>query len=233
MFITAILCGFWSTNPVHATPESARDAERQKMVAEQIEARGIKAPAVLNAMRKVQRHLFVPKDEQPFAYEDRPLPIGHKQTISQPYIVAAMTDLLEPKKTDRVLEIGTGSGYQAAVLSTLVKHVYSIEIVEPLAKRAEKDLKASGFSNVTVVFGDGYQGLPKEAPFDAIIVTAAPPKIPQALIEQLKPGGRLVIPVGDIHQELKVLTKTATGIKTEKIFGVRFVPMTGQAQKKK
>ena len=227
-----ILFGLGSSCKVQASQLPHREDERAQMVTEQIEARDIKNPAVLRAMREVPRHLFVPQAHRRYAYEDRPLPIGHEQTISQPFIVAAMTELLAPEKTDKILEIGTGSGYQAAVLSKLVKHVYSIEIVKPLAERARKDLKSLGFENTTVIFGDGYQGLPKQAPFDGIIVTAAPPKIPKPLIDQLKVGGKMVIPVGEMRQELKLLTKTKDGIKTERVFGVRFVPMTGEAQKK-
>lgn len=226
-----VLCGLGSSCKVDAKQLPHRQNDRYQMVAEQIESRGIKNVSVLRAMREVPRHLFVPQAYRRSAYEDRPLPIGHQQTISQPFIVAAMTELLNPQRTDKVLEIGTGSGYQAAVLSRLVKHVYSIEIVKPLADRARKDLKSIGFENITVIFGDGYKGLPKHAPFDGIIVTAAPPEIPKPLLDQLKVGGKMVIPVGETRQELKLLTKTKDGIKTERIFGVRFVPMTGEAQK--
>ncbi len=202
------------------------------MVRRQIEARGITDPRVLEAMRAVPRHLFVPEAVRPSAYADHPLPIGHGQTISQPFIVALMTELLAPGEHHKVLEIGTGSGYQAAVLSLLVAEVFSIEIVEPLAKRAAADLERYGYDNVTVIAGDGYQGLPEEAPFDGIIVTAAPPYIPQPLVEQLKEGGRMVIPVGDAYQELKLLVKTGTGVEVKRVLPVRFVPMTGEVQKR-
>ncbi len=217
--------------PANAGEPSLFDRDRDRMVRVQIENRGIEDKRVLRAMREVPRHLFVPENVRRHAYEDRPLRIGLEQTISQPYIVASMTELLKLKRTDRVLEIGTGSGYQAAVLSRLVRHVYTIEIVEPLAKRAKKTLATLGYANVTVVAGDGYRGLPKHAPFDAVIVTAAPPRIPEPLVEQLKVGGRMVLPVGDVRQRLKVLVKTKGGAKVEDIYGVRFVPMTGEIRK--
>ncbi|WP_407354597.1 protein-L-isoaspartate(D-aspartate) O-methyltransferase [Luteimonas sp. R10] len=201
-----------------------------RMVDRQIEARGVRDPRVLEAMRTVPRHRFVPPERAAQAYRDHPLPIGHGQTISQPYIVAKMTELLQPERDDRVLEIGTGSGYQAAVLSRLVAEVYSIEIVEPLARRAETVLKELGYDDVTVRAGDGYAGWPEHAPFDAIIVTAAPERVPQALVEQLKPGGRMVIPVGPVHalQELRLIEKTENGaLRDRRIAPVRFVPMTG------
>ena len=202
------------------------------MVREQIEARGVTNPPVLEAMRTVPRHLLVPEDVRPWAYRDHPLAIGYRQTISQPFIVALMTELLAPDKDHKVLEIGTGSGYQAAVLSLLVAEVFSIEIVEPLAKRAAADLDKHGYDNVTVIAGDGYQGLPAEAPFDGIIVTAAPPYIPEPLVEQLKPGGRMVIPVGDDYQELKLLEKTGQGVEVRHVIPVRFVPMTGEVRQR-
>jgi protein-L-isoaspartate(D-aspartate) O-methyltransferase len=179
-------------------------------------------------MRDVPRHLFVPPEQQASAYEDRPLPIGHDQTISQPYIVALMTESVRPQPDDRALEIGTGSGYQAAVLSGLVAHVYSIEIVESLAREAEQRLRGLGYANVTVRAGDGYAGWPDEAPFDIIIVTAAPDHVPQPLVDQLRPGGRLVIPVGSIFtgQELQLLEKDDTGrVQTRHIAPVAFVPL--------
>lgn len=207
--------------------------QRQEMVEQQIKARGIKNPGVLAAMLKVPRHQFVPEEYRAFAYYDSPQPIGEGQTISQPYIVALMTELLEPEETDRVLEIGTGSGYQAAILAELVKEVYTIEIIESLAKRAEELLKNLGYTNVYVRCGDGFKGWPEAAPFDGIIVTCAPTEIPPPLIEQLKIGGKLVIPVGEFFQELIVATKTETGIEKKSIIPVRFVPMTGEAMKKK
>jgi protein-L-isoaspartate(D-aspartate) O-methyltransferase len=195
------------------------------MVQQQIERRGIEDPRVLQALRDVKRHLFVPEEERDSAYEDHPLPIGHGQTISQPYIVALMTETIEPKATDRVLEIGTGSGYQAAVLSKLVAEVYSIEIVEPLGRAAAERLQQLGFANVHVKVGDGYQGWPEHAPFDAIVVTAAPPEIPPALIEQLAEGGRMVLPVGTTFQELMLVQKKGGQILKRVITAVRFVPM--------
>ena len=205
-------------------------AMREKMVSEQIAARGVKDARVLEAMRAVPRHLFVPETQSEAAYGDHPLPIGHRQFISQPYIVATMTELLETNPGHRVLEIGTGSGYQAAVLSKLVSHVYSIEIIPELAETARRTLAQQGVKNVTVITGDGYRGLPKEAPFDGILVTAAPEEIPPPLLEQLKVGGRLVIPVGKWVQGLKVVTKKPDGFDTRSVLPVRFVPMTGEAE---
>ena len=196
------------------------------MVKNQLERRGIQDEEVLRVMRKTPRHLFVPKNLEDIAYEDGPLPIGEGQTISQPYIVALMTELLELNGNERILEIGTGSGYQAAILSPLVKEVYSIEIVKSLAENAEKKLKEMQYQNVTVKWGDGYKGWAEHAPFDAIIVTAAPDQVPQALIDQMKIGGRLVLPVGSYFQKLKVITKMRNGEIGEKnIISVRFVPM--------
>jgi protein-L-isoaspartate(D-aspartate) O-methyltransferase len=202
------------------------------MVETQIVARGVRAPRVLQVMREVPRHLFVDAAHQSEAYEDHPLPIAGNQTISQPYIVALMTELLDLQPGDRVLEIGTGSGYQSAVLSRLARDVYSIEIVPELARGSAERLGKLGFQNVTVKEGDGYRGWPEHAPFDGIVVTAAPPRIPEPLLDQLAPGGRMVIPVGDFFQELKVFTKDKSGKVTEKdILPVRFVPMTGEIAK--
>lgn len=206
---------------------------REKMVADQIVMRGVKYELVLSAMRKVPRQEFVPEKMKKYAYEDTPLEIGEDQTISQPYIVALMTELLGLKGGEKVLEIGTGSGYQAAILAEIVKEVYTIEIIKSLADSAEERLKRLGYKNITVKWGDGYQGWKEHAPFDGIIVTAAPDHIPQPLIDQLKIGGRLVIPVGSGIQELKLITKTEKGIIEKNIIPVRFVPMTGEAQKKK
>ncbi len=201
------------------------------MVEKQIEARGVRNQAVLNAMRKVPRHLFVPADMLESAYNDTPLSIGHGQTISQPYIVALMTELLQLTSTQKVLEIGTGSGYQTAVLAELVKTLYSIEIVEPLVEPTQKLLQSLGYTNVVSMYGDGYQGWPEYAPFDGIIVTAAPSLIPKPLIQQLTMGGRMVIPVGDYHQDLILLTKTESGLQRRNVTAVRFVPMTGEVEK--
>ena len=200
---------------------------RKRMMEGQIVARGITNERVLKVMREVPRHEMVPANYRKYAYEDQPLPIGHGQTISQPYIVAFMTEQLDPKPTDRVLEIGTGSGYQAAVLAGLVQEVYTIEIVEALAQRARLDLKRLGYTNVHIRPGDGYKGWPEAAPFDAVIVTCAPDQVPQALVDQLKEGGRMIIPVGSgFSQDLYLLEKR--GIKVEKraVLPVRFVPMT-------
>ena len=216
-----------------AVPLRAEDAavEREAMVATQIAAREVRDPRVLAAMRAVPRHEFVPAEVRAHAYADSPLPIGHGQTISQPYIVAFMTEQLALKPTQRVLEIGTGSGYQAAVLAKLVAEVFTIEIVEPLAKRAAADLARLGFKNVRVRAGDGYQGWPEAVPFDAIIVTCAPDHVPEPLVRQLKEGGRMIIPVGEFGaQELYVLEKRAGKIEQRAVLPVRFVPMTGKAQ---
>ncbi len=214
-----------------AGSDSSERERRQRMVEQQIEGRGIADPRVLEAMRSVPRHLFVPEQLADRAYDDSPLPIGNRQTISQPYIVAIMSELLQTSADDTVLEIGTGSGYQAAVLSRLVRNVYSIEIVEELADRARKTLAQHDYDNVVVVTGDGYRGLPEHAPFDGIIVTAAPATIPQPLIDQLAVGARLVIPVGEGDQQLMVLERDASGVESRKVIPVRFVPMTGEARK--
>lgn len=196
------------------------------MVKYQIERRGIKNADVLKVMRNTPRHLFVPPALSTMAYDDYPLPIGEEQTISQPYIVALMTDLLKLNGDEKILEIGTGSGYQAAILSQLVDTVYTIEIVESLANNAKIRLNNLNYKNVIVKQGDGYKGWPSAAPFDAIIVTAAPKKVPQTLIDQLKVGGHIVIPVGDKWQELQLITKiTKNKIKKKTIIPVRFVPM--------
>jgi protein-L-isoaspartate(D-aspartate) O-methyltransferase len=195
------------------------------MVREQLRARDIRDERVLDVMGRVPRHLFVPEEYRDTAYEDHPLPIGHGQTISQPYIVAFMTQALKPEPTHKVLEIGTGSGYQAAVLAALSREVYTIEILAPLAETARKTLAAVGVQNVHVRTGDGYLGWPEHAPYDRIVVTAAPPQIPPALVEQLRVGGLMAIPVGTTLQELRILRKTASGLETLATMPVRFVPM--------
>jgi len=220
--LVLLVCG--GARVCHSSPPDW-NALREEMVKRQIEARGVESPRVLEAMRSVPRHRFVPEAVREKAYEDRPLPIGHRQTISQPYIVAVMTELLDPEPGDRVLEIGTGSGYQAAVLSGLVEKLYSIEIIPELAEGARSALAAGGYENVQVITGDGYAGLPDEAPFDGIVVTAAPEEVPAPLIEQLAVGGRLVIPVGGWSQDLRVLERTEEGVRTTKLFAVRFVPL--------
>lgn len=198
---------------------------RELMVRTQIEARGVTNTRVLNAMKSVERHKFVPGQEVSSAYEDHPLPIGHGQTISQPYIVALMTELCELDGTEKVLEIGTGSGYQAAILALLAKDVYTIEIVKPLGLSARQKLEELGYRNVKVRIGDGYAGWPEEAPFDVIILTASPPIIPQSLIDQLGDGGILVAPEGDYAQELVKITKSHGKITRRTVTYVRFVPM--------
>lgn len=195
------------------------------MVDRQLRARGITDKKVLQAFVDVPRHRFVDSSQYDRAYEDYPLPIGKGQTISQPYIVALMTEVIRPDSSDRVLEIGTGSGYQAAILAELVDSVFTIEIVEMLGRRAESVLAALGYDNVFVKIGNGYLGWPEHAPFDKIIVTAAPPEVPQALVDQLAEGGRMVLPVGDFWQELILITRQNGKIKREKITDVRFVPM--------
>lgn len=206
---------------------------RQSMVEDQIVRRGVRDPGVVRAMTEVPRHSFVPDHLQDRAYVDGPLAIGSGQTISQPYIVALMTELLELDGDERVLEIGTGSGYQAAVLSRLVSMVYSIEIREELGQKAQDTLDKLGYNNIQLRIGDGYQGWPEAAPFDGIMVTAAPGTVPQPLIDQLKEGGKLVIPVGDFFQDLLVLTKTPEGIERREIIPVRFVPMIGEVEEQK
>jgi protein-L-isoaspartate(D-aspartate) O-methyltransferase len=214
-----------------AAPSGSAGGDRARMVAEQLEARGVHDRRVLDAMRTVERHRFVPEPLAAEAYADHPLPIGHGQTISQPYVVALMTVEARLRPDARVLEIGTGSGYQAAVAALLAREVWSIEIVEPLAREAAARLAALGYRNVTVRAGDGYRGWPERAPFDAILVTAAPPEIPRPLLDQLAMGGRLVAPVGEASQELVVVERTPGGLSRRTILPVRFVPMTGEAQR--
>jgi len=205
------------------------EAERRNMVDQQILNRGIRNPRVLDAMRNVPRHRFVPEDYRHMAYSDRPLPIGHEQTISQPYIVALMTDYLNLKEGEKVLEIGTGSGYQAAVLAELVDQVYSLEIVSELAQRARKTIGDLGYDNVHIRTGDGYKGWPENAPYDAIIVTASPTDVPPPLKEQLAEGGRMVIPVGGpVFQKLVLLRKIDGKVRQTDVTSVRFVPMVDE-----
>ena len=226
--MTSGLCLLLGLLQAAAAPADPYAAARERMVREQIEERGVRHPGVLRVMRETPRHLFMPERVRSQAYEDHPVPIGYGQTISQPYIVALMTELLEPRRDARVLEIGTGSGYQAAVLAPLVAHVYSLEIVRELAESASALLNKLGYRNVTVRWGDGYQGWPEQAPFDRIIVTAAPPELPQALLDQLKPSGKLVAPVGSsiFGQDLVVVEKTREGkIRRRSVIPVMFVPM--------
>lgn len=216
------------------SPPSAfteRQADRERMVESQLKARDIRSSSVLAAMAKVPRHALVPSAHRHQAYADHPLPIGEGQTISQPYIVAFMTEAAQVKRGEKVLEIGTGSGYQAAVLAELGAEVFTIEIVAPLAERAKRDLHALGYDGIRFRTGDGYQGWASEAPFDAVIVTAAPGHVPQPLVDQLALGGRMVIPVGDYYQELKVYERDKEGVKSRSVMAVRFVPMTGEAQR--
>lgn len=227
----AVLVGLLGS--LSASGQDDWDEQRRRMVEEQIEARGVTQPQVLAAMESVPRHLFVPSAVRDEAYADHPLPIDFGQTISQPYIVALMTELLELEGPEKVLEIGTGSGYHSAILSRVADEVFTIEIIEPLGRKAASILDALGFENVHVQIGDGYGGWPEEAPFDAIILTAAPPKLPEHLLEQLRVGGRMVVPVGDYLQDLRLLIKTGHGpgdFENKKIAPVRFVPMTGEVQ---
>ena len=207
-------------------------SRKDDMIEVQLKSRGISSPAVLHAMQEVDRELFLPDDQKENAYEDRPLPIGKDQTISQPYIVAFMAEQMNLHKEDRVLEVGTGCGYNAAVLSRLVKEVYTVEIIEWLAQLARQNLEKMPHTNISTRHGDGYLGWEEAAPFDAIILTAAPPSIPNPLKEQLKIGGRLIAPVGRLNQKLVLLTKTGEETFEEKtLLPVRFVPMTGRADK--
>lgn len=211
--------------------DDARALERRLMVEQQLRGRDITEERVLAAMLKVPRHAFVPERYQDEAYDDAPLPIGHGQTISQPYIVALMTQLVRPAPRARALDVGTGSGYQAAILAELVQEVYGVEIVCPLADEARERLDALGYKNVTIRCGDGYQGWQEHAPFDVIIVAAAPNHVPQPLVDQLASGGRMVIPVGDFYQELRLIEKDADGnIRETNVAPVSFVPMTGRAR---
>ncbi len=216
-----------------APSPSAYEAERNRMVEEQLmtPGRDIKNPRVLEAMRTVPRHELVPEELKSRAYNDGPLPIGFGQTISQPFIVAFMTEQIDPAPGMKVLEIGTGSGYQAAILAHLGAQVYSIEIIPELAERAEKDLKRLGYS-VMIKAGDGYRGWPEHAPFDRIIVTCAPDHVPQPLVEQLKDGGKMIIPVGEAYEQLYLLEKHGGELRQRAVLPVRFVPMTGEAQER-
>lgn len=232
LYLAAILTG---TGCMGGTTDKKTDSDwrkqRLQMVETQIVRRGIKDSLVLEAMKSAPRHLFVPEKIRDESYRDGPLPIGSDQTISQPYIVAIMTELLQVDSSSRVLEIGTGSGYQAAVLAEIVDSVYTIEIIPTLAERAGSILDSLKYDNISVRAGDGYSGWPEAAPFDGIIVTAAVPRLPEPLIEQLKPQGRMVVPVGDYGQDLMVVTKTDSGVVRKSIIPVRFVPMTGEIRK--
>jgi len=232
IFIFLLMLGCEQQQTQNINSEKMYEKMRISMVQDQIERRGIHDEKVLQAMRKVPRHKFVPDHLRKYAYADEPLPIGEDQTISQPYIVAYMTENLELESGDKVLEIGTGSGYQAAVLAELTDSVFTIEIVDVLARRAERNLKALGYKNIFVKSGDGYKGWPEHAPFDAIIITAAPTKIPQPLADQLRIGGRMILPLGDFSQDLVLIQKNELGITQQTLLPVRFVPMTGEIENK-
>jgi len=226
--IAAACAGAFMAAAVSIAQESSEwAARRASMVERQIQARGVQDPRVLEALRRVPRHRFVPESYQSNAYADSPLPIGHGQTISQPYIVAYMTEALELQPSHRVLEIGTGSGYQAAVLAELAAEVYTIEIVPELAARSRQVLGALGYENVHVRTGNGYLGWPEAAPFDRVILTAAPDELPSTLVDQLAPGGILIAPVGRDVQVITVVRRTDEGVVTEQTLPVRFVPMVG------
>jgi len=227
-----VLCSCGNLCMAESEQEDDFAFQRELMVRQQLIARGIRDEKVLKAIRKVRRHLFVPPAVRNQAYIDSPLPIGFGQTISQPYIVAYMTEAADLKGEERVLEIGTGSGYQAAVLAEIVKEVYTIEILKPLAETAAKRLSDLGYTNIKVRCGDGYLGWEEYAPFDVIIVTAAPDEVPERLLEQLKEGGRMIIPVGSFYQELYRITKIKGRIEKESLLPVRFVPMIKGADKK-
>lgn len=229
LFASLLLAACTDAKP--PSPNADLAAQRNAMVEQQIAARGISDAATLAAMRTVPRHEFLPMRLRSEAYADYPLPIGHGQTISQPYVVAFMTEAIRPQPGEKILEIGSGSGYQAAVLAEMGADVYTIEIVEPLAEMSRQTLQRLGYKDAHVLHGDGYRGWPEHAPFDAIIVTCAPDKIPAPLIEQLRDGGRMIIPVGSgMNQELVLLRKTGDKIEQQSVLPVRFVPMTGEAQ---
>jgi protein-L-isoaspartate(D-aspartate) O-methyltransferase len=197
----------------------------ERMIKYQIIGRGIKDERVISAMRKVPRHLFIPDEYKAHAYDDGPLPIGHNQTISQPYIVAFMTEALTLQPEDKLLEIGTGSGYQTAILAEIVKEVYTIEMIEPLAGEAKNKLESLGYKNIQVRCDDGYKGWPEQAPFDKIIITAAPDNLPMELVKQMKVGAKMIVPIGSFFQELYLITKTQDGFTKQSLLPVRFVPM--------
>ena len=235
MKVTLLLCSMLLVTAMGASAADPLDAKRQAMVENDIKGRGVSDRHVLEVMGRVPRHLFVDERQRWQAYADHPLPIGEGQTISQPYVVALMTEALHLKPSDRVLEIGTGSGYQAAVLAELVQSVFTIEIRKRLSETAERRLREMGYRNVRVRYGDGYFGWEEAAPFDAIIVTAAANHIPPSLIKQLKDGGRLILPLGSTvySQTLTLISKRGDRLDVEQLGGVTFVPMTGEAQKRK
>ena len=234
--VAVLIAGAGAREAASDDDEDPHAAARERMVQQQIEDRGVIDPRVLAALRKVPRHRFVPGEYQGEAYGDYPLPIGENQTISQPYIVAMMTEVLRLEADDRVLEIGTGSGYQAAILGELAAEVYTIEIISSLGERARAVLQDLGYDNVHVRVGDGYQGWPEHAPFDAIIVTAAPQEVPQPLLDQLADGGRLVVPEGEAIQQLVLYVRRdgpdGPSFERRPLMGVRFVPMTGEVRRR-
>jgi protein-L-isoaspartate(D-aspartate) O-methyltransferase len=225
-----LACGLLACSAAPLPPAGSPERAREEMVRTQVEARGVTDALTLRALRRVPRHELVPPEHRAHAYADSPLPIGHGQTISQPFIVAFMTQALGLRGGETVLEVGTGSGYQAAVLAEIAARVHTVEILAPLAERARADLARLGYRNVEVRAGDGYRGWPEAAPFDAILVAAAAPRIPEALTAQLKDGGRLVIPVGDAEQTLVLLTRRGGRLLEERVLPVRFVPMTGEVR---
>jgi protein-L-isoaspartate(D-aspartate) O-methyltransferase len=232
LFLILLGLGAACTEPSSDQDEDGWEALRERMIEHDLQAKGIRDERVLAAMRHVPRHLFVPVEEARYAYADRALPIAEGQTISQPYVVAFMTQALELTGRERVLEIGTGSGYQAAVLAECAAEVFTLEIVEPLGRAAAAILAELGYDNVHVRIGDGYRGWPEEAPFDAIMVTAAPDHVPQPLVDQLAEGGRMIVPVGSWNQELILLERTGGRITRRSVLPVRFVPMTGEARER-
>jgi protein-L-isoaspartate(D-aspartate) O-methyltransferase len=221
-------CIFQTASGPAASPSAQDYTQQKRQLIEELKEQGIKSQTVLDALSKVPRHLFVPAAQRHLAYENRPLPIGHEQTISQPFIVAYMSEAAEIAPGEKVLEIGTGSGYQAAVLAELAREVYTIEIIPALAAGASTLLREMGYRNVQVKTGNGYEGWPEHAPFDAIVVTAAPDEIPAALVEQLAMNGRMVVPVGTTHQEMVIISKNESGVVERRTIPVRFVPMTGK-----
>lgn len=227
LLVVAGVAGGAGVRPLDA--EDLWSAQRRSMV-DDLRQRGIKEPAVLEAMGKVPRHLFVPDSVRSQAYQDQPLALGAGRSIYQPYVVALMTSLLHLDKGDKVLEVGTGTGYHAAVLSRIAREVYSIEIVGPVATQASQRLRTLGYNNIEVRVGDGYQGWADKGPFDAILISAAPPHIPKPLIDQLRVGGRMVVPLGGVLQDLLVITKTEDGLERRTVIPVRLTPMTGKVR---
>ena len=224
-WLAGLACADGKSTQKEYNKEAGFEQKRNEMVDHQLRLYEVSDPKVLAVMRKVKRHLFVAPELEPEAYDDTPLPIGHGQTISQPFIVAYMTEALNLKKEDRVLEIGAGSGYQAAILAELAKEVYTVEIIKELAETADKRLKEQGYQNIHVKYGNGYEGWAEFAPYDAIVITAAPDEVPGKLLDQLALGGRMIAPIGSFSQDLYLYTKTDKGVEKKKLLPVRFVPM--------